>query len=198
VNLNYARIYSPVNGVVNTKLTDVGETASPGVALMNLVSLDRVYFEALVSENNIARVKTGQPATITVAALGNRKFRGFVSDVIPTADPRLRQFRLRITIPGASQQLTPGAFARGTVDTATVYNALLVPDDAIKTGGERPHLFLAVGSGNAMQVKRRNVAVGISNGGKTQIVGGVQRGDKVIITDELLDDGEKVRAAKAA
>jgi HlyD family secretion protein len=196
VNLGYARIYSPVNGVVNTKLTDPGETAAPGTTLLNLVSLDRVYFEALVSENNITRIRVGQPAQIIASAVSERALPAVISDIIPTADPRSRQFRLRITIPNAPRELTPGAFARGTITTQQVNNTLLVPSDAILQANNQQVVWLAVGPPDSAQAERRLVSTGISANGRTQIIGGVQPGERVIIGEETLEVGEKVRVAK--
>jgi RND family efflux transporter MFP subunit len=196
VNLGYARIYSPVNGVVNTRLTDPGETAAPGSSLLNLVSLDRVYFEGLVSENNITRIRVGQPAQITANAVSERALPAVISDIIPTADPRSRQFRLRITIPNAPRELTPGAFARGTITTQQVRNTLVVPSDAILQVNNQPVVWVATGPPESAQAERRTVSTGISASGRTQIVGGVQSGDRIIIGEETLDNGDKVRVAK--
>ena len=196
VTLGYAKIYSPVNGVVNTKLTNEGQTAGQGTALLNLVSLDRVYFEAQISENNIGQVKAGQPAKINVAAVSNKPLTGFVSDIIPTADARTRQFRVRVTIPNAPRELTPGAFARATLSTQSVRNALLVPDEAIIDSNGQTTLLLAIGQGKKAQVKRRVVQTAISQNGKTQIVGGARADDKVIVGNTDLEDGDAVTIAK--
>ncbi len=236
VNLGYAKIYSPVNGVVNQKLTNEGQTAGQGAALLNLVSLDRVYFEAQVSENNIGQVKAGQPAKVSVAAVSNKPLDGFVTDVIPTADARTRQFRVRISIPKAPRELTPGAFARATLSTQTVKNALIVPDETLGQSGGENFLLLAMpqsggarsdraqgngaqdrkpqssgaqsggaqsggaqgarSQGKKAEVKRRVVQIGINQGGRTQITGGVQAGDQVIIGNTDLQDGDDVIVAK--
>lgn len=195
VNLNYARIYSPVNGVVNTKSLDVGSTVQPGTSILNIVSLDRVYFEAQVSENNVRRVRNGQQASVLVPSVSATALRGTVSDVIPNADPRSRQFRVRITIPNAPSQLTPGAFARGTLVTQTVYNALVVPSDAIQTDNGQSIVLVATGTGNTARAQRRPVKVGIAANGRTQVMGDIVKGDRVILGNEPLEDGEKIKVA---
>ena len=216
VNLGYAKIYSPVNGVVNQKLTNEGQTAGQGAALLNLVSLDRVYFEAQVSENNIGQIKAGQSAKISVAAVSNKPLNGVVTDVIPTADARTRQFRVRISIPNAPRELTPGAFARATLSTQTVKNALLVPEEALSESGGKNFLLLALPQsggaqdektpgdgargggrpqGKKAEVKRREVQIGINQSGRTQIIGGVQAGDQVITGNTDLQDGDAVTLA---
>jgi RND family efflux transporter MFP subunit len=192
VNLAYAKIYSPVNGVVNQKLTDVGETAGAATALLNLVSLDRVYFEAQVSELQVRDVRAGQPAQITVPAVSDRPLRAYVSDVIPTANEQSRQFRVRISIPSAPRQLTPGAFARGVITTQQVSGALVVPNNAVRQSDGQSFLLVAVPSGTTSQVKRRNVVAGPASGGVTQIRSGVRQGDLVITGNQDLEDGDKV------
>jgi RND family efflux transporter MFP subunit len=194
VNLSYATIRSPVNGVVNTKNVDVGAAVSPGSTLMNIVSLDRVYFEAQVSETNVSRVKVGQQAKITVPSVSAQPLTAFVSDVIPAADPRSRQFRVRITIPNSPRELTPGAFARGTLVTETVVNTLVVPSDAVTQDMSGQTIVqVAVGTGANAHVEKRPVQVGIAANGQTQIRGGVQKGDMVILGNEPLEAGEKVK-----
>jgi HlyD family secretion protein len=197
VNLAYTKIYAPVSGVVNTKMTDPGETAGAGSALLNLVSLDRVYFEAQVSELQVRSVRPGQIAQINVPAVTDAALVGFVSDVIPTANEQSRQFRVRITIPNAPRQLTPGAFARGVITTQRITNTLVVPTDAVRQSSNETFVLVAVPTGKDAEVKRRKVVVGPASGGNTQIVGGAQRGDLVITGNQDLEDGDKVQLAQA-
>lgn len=191
VNLGYARILSPVNGVVATKFTDPGQSAGPGVTLMNLVALDNVVFEAQVPESQLAQIKVGQPARVTVTAISNAPLIGYVREIIPVADERLRQFRIRISLP-QSDRLTPGAFARGSLQTQVITGALTVPDEVIRTDQDQPYVYVAVASGDTAVVKKRVVKIGASANGKTQILGGVNRGDKIITGNSNFEDGDKV------
>lgn len=142
LNLSYARITSPISGVVNTKLTDVGESAAPGTALFNLVALDSVYFEAQVPETQLARIKVGQPTRVYITAVSTEPVVGYVSDIIPVASEQLRQFRIRVTLP--NRNLTPGAFARGTLQTQVITNAFTVPTEVLRTENGQTFLLVAV------------------------------------------------------
>jgi RND family efflux transporter MFP subunit len=195
VNLAYARIYAPVAGVINTKLTDPGETAGAGSALLNLVSLDRVYFEAQVSELQVRSLRTGQTALIKVPAVSDSALPAYISDVIPTASETSRQFRVRITIPNASSQLTPGAFAQGTITTQRIANTLVVPNDAVRQSGGETYILVAQKVGKGAEVKRRKVKTGPTSNGVTQIAGGAVQGDLVITGNQELEDGDKVTLA---
>jgi HlyD family secretion protein len=197
VNLNYAKIYSPVYGVVNQKLTDEGETAGGGQALLNLISLERVYFEAQVPETSVRQVQPGQRATLFVPAVTAGTITGIVSEVIPVSDQRLRQFRVRISIPNPPRELTPGAFARGSLVSQQLSNALAVPTGAIQELRGKPTVITLVKQGDKSIAKYRTVTTGLRSGDMTQIVGGLREGDKVVTDNSGLEDGEEVQIAKA-
>lgn len=193
LNLKNAQIYSPVSGVVNTKLADVGEAVGPTTALLNLVALDSVYFEAQVSENNVPRIRVGQTVSVLIPAVQKAALKGTVTEVIPVADSRSRQFRLRVTIPDPKRRLTPGAFARGTVTTQAVYNALTVPTETIVRDNGQPYVLLAVGEQGKKVVSKRTVRPGLEAGGRTQILSGIQKGDAVIIGNREVSDKDKIQ-----
>jgi RND family efflux transporter MFP subunit len=198
LNLKNARIYAPVDGIVNKKLVGPGQTVSPATALLNLVALNSVYFEAQVSENDVRNVEVGDRVRVNVPAVSDKTLAGFVSDINPVADPQSRQFRLRVTIPASPRQLTPGAFARGEVVTQAVYNTMIVPDEAIQKEDGKTTVLIAEGNDKNATAKRVTVVTGLSSNGKTQIRGGLEKGDKVIIGNPLLKDGDKIRIAQSA
>ena len=109
VNLASARIFSPVNGVVSQKVADIGQTVSPSQTLLNLVALDEVYFEAQVSENELRQLREGQNAQVNVPSVSDEPLLATVTDIIPAADTRSRQFRVRILfrVRHANYQLAP-------------------------------------------------------------------------------------------
>lgn len=195
LNLKNAQIYSPVSGVVNTKLADVGESVGPSTQLLNLVALDSVYFEAQVSENNVPSIRVGQPIKVLVPAVQQQPLDGFVSELIPVADPRSRQFRLRVTIPDPNKRLTPGAFARGTVTTKAVYNTLTLQTDAITRSGNTASVLVATGSGEEKVVEKRAVTTGLEANGVTQILGGVKSGEQVIVGNKEVAENDKVKVS---
>ena len=114
--------------------------------------------------------------------------------MIPVADARLRQFRVRISLEG--ENLTPGAFAQGVLQTQVSRNTLTVPTPEVRTGDGDPYVYVAVKDGDDAIVKKRVVKVGAQANGKTQIVSGLTAGDQVIEGSGLYDDGQKIKVAK--
>ena len=195
LNLGYAQIKAPVAGVVNTKSIDAGETVAPGATLLNVVSTSNVIFEAQVPASQLGQIQVGQPAKVTVAAQNGKTVTGYVTEVIPIADARLRQFRIRISLENA-QGLTPGAFAQGVLQTQVSRGALTVPTEDVRVDTDKPYVYVAVADGDNSVVKKREVKVGAQANGKTQILSGIQTGDKVIEGNALYDDDQKIKVAK--
>jgi len=198
VNLGYARIVSPVDGVVTKKLTDAGETAAPGNALLEIVALNSVYFEAQISENSIASILDRQPVRVSIPSVSPKPLQGYVSEIIPVADPTSRQFRVRVTIPGSKQTLTPGSFARGVVTTKAVKNALVVPSKAVHEEAGKKFVYVVEGSGDDLKLATRPVTTGMEANDETQIVTGIQEGDRVVESQTNLEDGIKVQISELA
>ena len=194
LNLGYASIKAPVAGVVNTRSIDTGETVAPGATLLNIVSTGDVIFEAQVPASQLGQIEVGQPARVTIASQNNKTITGYVTEIIPVADPRLRQFRVRISLEGDG--LTPGAFAQGVLQIQVARGTLTVPTEDVRTGDGEPYVYVAVPDGDNAIVKKRTVKVGAAANGKTQILSGLSVGDKVIEGTGLYDDGQKVKLAK--
>ncbi|AQW31655.1 HlyD family secretion protein (plasmid) [Ralstonia syzygii subsp. celebesensis] len=85
LNLSYARVTAPVSGVVAQRSARVGGYARVGQPLLTLVPLDAVYVEANFRETQLARVRAGQPVTITVDALPNIRLQGRVESLGPAS-----------------------------------------------------------------------------------------------------------------
>jgi len=197
ITLANTKIYSPVSGVVNKKMTETGQSVAPGTTILNIVALNTVYFEAQVSENNVRLVQEGDTVNVTAPAVSDKSFEGFVSDIIPVADPQSRQFRLRVTVADAPKQLTPGAFARGQVITEAVYNTPVVETDAIRRKDGKTTVLVAPGNDETAKVEKREVKTGLEANNEVRIVSGLEAGDRVIIGEPLLEPGTKVKVAKA-
>jgi hypothetical protein len=117
--LDETRLMSPVSGLVLHKNMEVGETASPGASILTLVDPGDVWLRAYVSETEVARLRIGQPASITVDAFAGRRFEGTVSEIASAAEftPKNVQtkkervnlvFRIKIAAKNPAGLLKPG------------------------------------------------------------------------------------------
>jgi RND family efflux transporter MFP subunit len=206
-NAAKASITAPVDGTVTfpvlaiTSLDGTGPKAAAGASvstatpIFTIVDLTKVVFAAQVDEADIAGVKAGATASVTLDAFPGRPFEGTVSEIgTSSVTTKTGGIAYLVKVP-----LTPGdAVLRlglsGDVALATqnVAGALVVPAQAVQSDGAKHYVF-KVAAGKVVRVE---VAVGASTDTLTQITSGLAAGD-VVATSLLgsLKDGASVNVA---
>lgn len=81
LNLSYTRVRAEVSGVVSRRSVEAGQMASPERPLLALVPLEDTWVVANFKEDQIAEMRPGQPATISIDAYAGRKLRGYVDSL---------------------------------------------------------------------------------------------------------------------
>lgn len=171
-------IVSPIAGTVIEKKASMGELATPEQPLFAVADLSRVWIEANLTEDVLARIKTGAAATVTVAAYPGEQFAGKVTYVAGVLDKESRTIPARIEVANPDGRLKPEMFATAEISTgATRANVLAVPDAAVVIMQGQPSVFVEGANGNFEQ---RAIEPGEKNGGRTVIRSGVKPGEKVV------------------
>ena len=137
-----------------------------------------------VFEHDLARVKVGQGATVTVSAYPDERFNGTVASVGDIVDPTTRTLRARIDVANPGHRLKPGMFANAEIATAGAAGAVLsVPSSAIFNLGGKDSTFVAMGR-NRFTVT--SVETGAAGEDQTQITSGLHEGDEIVVEGGLL------------
>lgn len=137
-NLQYASIFSPVDGVVMTRNVSVGQTvaASFNTPTLFIIAKDisKMQVQAAVSEADIGDVKIGQRVTFTVDAYPDISFTGTVNQVRlePVVTANVVTYSTMVTAPNADLKLKPGMTANIFIFTREVDSAMLISSKAIK------------------------------------------------------------------
>ena len=191
LDLEFTLLTSPVNGIVLARFVNTNERFDVNQVLMQLGDLDKVYFLANVQEEMVGYITGGQTAQIVFPSYPAASFQGTVEHIDPRTDPKTRTFTAYITISNDKLQLKPGisGFARIHLQKTT----LAVPSVAIMNlVGEHPAVFVL---NEQSIVSLRPVRIGLSAGGLTEIVEGINEGDTIVTVGSLyLKDGDKVNA----
>ena len=138
LNLSYATIKSPINGVVLKRAVDVGQTVAASMSTPTLFiiakDLSQMKVMAAVDEADIGQVKADQRVEFTVDAFQDEKFRGKVQEVRlnPTTTSNVVTYTVVISADNPEQKLLPGMTATCTIVTKEVENAISVPVKALK------------------------------------------------------------------
>lgn len=185
-------ILSPQNGVVVEKQALQGLAVTPMMHLFVVADLSRVWVVADVFERDLAQVKIGQQAKMSIDAFPGRAFTGLVTFISPTLDEITRTAKVRFEFPNADALLKPHMYA--TVELRVdLGEGLIVPSDAVVDTGERKIVFVAHDGGH---FEPRALKLGIALDGAYQVLEGLSAGDNIASQGQfLLDSESRIRGA---
>lgn len=192
-NLDVSLMKAPFSGVVASKNAEVGDVInpmmggfSPASGVLTLMDFSRVNIEVEVTQQDIVRIKKGQPAQLRVTAFPGRMFYGLVSLVNITADPLAKKFKVEVEIDNPDLLLRPNTFGGVILEVSTHENALVIPQKAVL---ENKYVFVA----NGDTAQKKEVILGLQNSDRVEVVQGIQEGDLVIVEGNYgLEDGAKI------
>ncbi len=141
-DLANTKIYAPMNGVISSVSAQVGSSANSGTALFTMLDDSSVNLPVQVDETEIAKVKLGQSAELSLDAIPDQKFQGKVTKISPQAkiSQNIAVFYVTVTVSNTDLQLRPGMTAEAEVISLEVENALTLPKRAIQTVRTRSYV----------------------------------------------------------
>lgn len=179
-------LHAPVSGVVVEKQVLQGQAVQSGQTLYTIADLSNVWVEAELREADAGAVQEGSPATVELAAFPGRPLQGRVEYVYPTLENEARTLKARISIPNPDGRLKPGMYATVRLSSSS-RSALTVPTTAVVQTGERAVVFVDMGGGKIMP---QEVEVGRTAGDYTEILAGIEPGQRVVTSAQYLIDSE--------
>ena len=188
--LGYTDIVSPIDGVVLSRDVEMGDAVSSILVLgssatlvMTLGDTSEVYVKGKVDESDIGKVYLGQPARIKVESFKDKTFNGKVTKISPMGVEKdnVTTFEVRVSINNPGGELKAEMTANAEIILEEHKNVLQIPEGAIlydkdkKASVEIPDPSAKDGK------KKMAVNIGISNGAKTELLGGLKENDQVVL-----------------
>ena len=185
-------VFAPFSGVVVKKYVNEAEIVSPGVPVVSLMAIDRVKAEVEIPETSLTAVKRGAPVTVALDALPGETFRGLVSRLNTRVSPVSRSFKAEIDIPNPARRLQPGMFARITVATDVIRNAVVIPQRAVVTDARGNPAVFAVREDRAVSL---GIRTGLSGGDLVEVREGLSAGERVVVGGNYgMEENARIRA----
>lgn len=195
VRESYARIVAPAAGVLIARAVEPGEQVTPGRTLMTLSPEGLTQLVVQVDEKNLRHLALGQPAQASAEAYPERRFAARLAYVNPGINAQTGAVTAKLDVPQAPPELQQDMTVSVNIEVARHPQALVVPSDAVhEPAGAKPWV-LRVEGGRARRVA---VQVGASAGGWTEVLAGLQPGDRLLSASVVVRDGERVRLRDAA
>jgi len=169
-------VRAPFTGRVARRLADPGSMLAVGAPLLTFVDDAVLEFRSAAPAAYYGKVRVGAPVTVTTDAL-SRSVTGRVVRITPLVDERTRSFEVVVEVPGGGA-LVGGLFARASVRTGEMKDALVLPPAALVRDGSGSADAFLVTQGRA---ERRSVRLGGETSDAVQVVEGLKEGDVVVL-----------------
>jgi membrane fusion protein, multidrug efflux system len=181
-------IRAPFRGRLGITTVNPGQYLNPGDPIVTLESVDPIYVDFHLPEDDLSRVAVGQTVQVMADAFPGRTFDGKITSIDPLVDSSTRNFQAEAIIRNPEHKLLPGMFVRTAVDAGAKERYLTLPQTAITYNPYGATVFLvrspAVPGGHptAQQIF---VTLGPARGDQAAIIKGLKAGDVVVSSGQM-------------
>lgn len=182
-NGQYA-LTAPIDGYVVEKKINAGDFIRPDNAdnLFTISDLKNVWVYANVYESDISKVKEGNEVTVIPMAYPDKDFSGKIDKISQVLDPQSKAMRVRVVLNNSDMLLKPDMFARVIVNSVEGAKSNCVPASAIISQEGKNYIVVY---NNDSDLKVAEVDVNKTVGNKTYLNGGITRGQKIVVKNQL-------------
>jgi HlyD family secretion protein len=188
--LSYTTIVSPIDGIILSRDVEVGDAVSSILVLGSSATLimtegdtSEVYVKGKVDESDIGKVYLNQPARIKVESFKDKTFNGKVTKISPMGVEKdnVTTFEVRVSINNPGGELKAAMTANAEIILEEHKNVLQIPEGAILYDKDKKASVEIPDEKGKEGKKKVAVNIGISNGAKTEVLGGLKEGDQVVL-----------------
>lgn len=184
---NSIALHAPADGVISELAIREGQSVQAGTTLMRINGLDTVWVDAAIPQAHAALVKDGASARLRTNAYPGEEFSGAFELLPMELDEQTRSLRARIVVENPGHRLLPGMFAEVEIEGTPGEPHPLVPDGAVIATGDDHRVMIETKSGRFAPMR---VFIGRSAGGRTEILAGLEGGERVVVSGQFLIDSE--------
>lgn len=190
-NLNDCNLYAPFPGIITERNVESGTNVLPGMTAFKLVSIDKVKIKIAVPEKEISNTRLGQTANIRIAALGNKRIKGKISEKNVIANPLSHTYEVKIELDNPDYDLMPGMVCNVNVNDANDNpEKIILPVNVVQVShtGEN-FVWLAIHN----HARRRIIETGGFSDNGVIVSEGLTIGEQVIIEgNQKVNEGMKI------
>jgi multidrug efflux pump subunit AcrA (membrane-fusion protein) len=184
-------VRAPYDGMVTSKLVEVGDLASPGTPFLTLETTGVYEVRLILPEAYIDAIRESQQVGVRIPAIGNEAIDGTVVTIAPSADQGSRTFQVKVLL-GEIKNIRSGMFARVTIPVGEA-GSLVIPRTALVRQGQLTGIFMV----DEEQIAHfRLIRTGRSVGEGVEVISGLKSGQRYVVAPPLdLVTGARVEVA---
>jgi membrane fusion protein (multidrug efflux system) len=185
-------IRAPFAGKLGITTVNPGQYLNAGDKIVTLQTIDPIYIDFNLPQQQLPRISLGQKVTLTTDAYKDAAFEGKVNAINPRVDANTRNVQIEATVPNARRQLLPGMFATVKVNSGDEQRYLTLPQTALTYNPYGSTVFVIKPSdkkddkGNAILTAQQVfVTPGPTRGDQVAILKGVEPGSQVVTSGQV-------------
>lgn len=192
-------IRAPFAGRLGITTVNPGQYLNPGDKIVTLQSLDPIYVDFALPQQQLSRIAIGQAVAVVTDSFPGRTFPGRISAVDPKVDPATRNVQVEATLGNPKRELLPGMFGSIAVRAGAPQRYLTLPQTAVSFNPYGATVYIVQQTGKRpdgtpiLTVRQTFVKTGETRGDQVAVLSGVKAGEVVVTSGQLkLRNGSEV------
>lgn len=178
-------IRAPFTGVLGLRQANLGEYLAAGAAIVSLQSVNPIYINFGVPQENIGRLRMGEEVHLSADNLPGSAFTGRITALDSMVDPNTRNIQVQATVPNPQGKLRPGMFVHVDVNVGASHSVMPLPATAINYAPFGDSVFVLEDmkgqDGKTYRgVRQQFVKIEASRGDQVGVTSGIKPGDEVV------------------
>ena len=171
-------ILAPGDGYIIEKNVTPGRSVDTSSVTFVVADLSRVWMLASVRQEDLGKLRTGQPAAVTLPGAGDRQWPGRITNLGQELDPSTRVMQVRIELQNRDNRLRPEMLANADLPIGRGKSTVMISSEALQQVGDETVVFVQTGPG---RYAVRPVRIGEAADGRTPVLEGLKPGDSVVV-----------------
>jgi len=181
-------VNTPSAGVVMLRMPGLeGMAVRPGMEVYHIADLSTLWLSVEAFEDQIAWLKIGSQAEVSLSYFPGETFTGRVRYIEPQVNEKTRTVPLKLEVPNPRGRLRAGMYATVRFRPVVAKDAVLVPTLAVLRTGQRNLVVVAEGEG---RFAPREVELGAEGDERVAVARGLEAGERVVTSSQFLIDSE--------
>ncbi|QWD82720.1 efflux RND transporter periplasmic adaptor subunit [Polynucleobacter sp. MWH-S4W17] len=183
---------APFSGRVGIVSINPGQYVNPGDKLLTLQTLDPIFVDFNLPQNNAELIQVGQEVEVTTDAFKDASFTGKITAVSPKVDTNTRNIQVEAQLANPDKKILPGMFANVNIKLGDQVKYLTMPQTAVTYNPYGSTIFIAKPTGKkdkqgnpALEAQQVFVTTGLTRGDQVAILKGVDEGATVVTSGQL-------------
>jgi len=190
--LDLTRIKAPVSGTVDQVYLKLGQSTAMGMPAVRVVNFNDLRVVTDLSESYVSRVREGASVDLEFKDL-NLSAQGRIAYVARSISALNRTFRAEVPLNNREGLYRPNMIVGMKINDYSTNKAIKIPVNLLQNSDEGTFVMVVRAEGQGLKAARVSVTPGRSNGIETEILQGLQAGDRIITTGyNDLNDGQAI------